>query len=275
MSGFAPKRQFSQNFLTDPNTADKIVSALDASPSDCVIEIGPGTGALTNRLVKSGAHITAVDVDQRSIDHLRVEPWSKSPLLTLLHADILSLNVDRVCGGGAEGVNGAYVRKVIGNIPYAITSDILFWLFSQRRQLERAVIMMQREVAQRLVAEPRSKEYGVLSIAAWYASEPKILFHVKPGSFFPKPSVTSSVVLFRFRQTNVIDVEMEDFMAFVRGAFSQRRKVLSNSLRTYAQGRTMPDVDSCGGVDLSRTRAEELTPMQLYDVFRSIQGAAL
>ncbi len=282
MSGFAPKRQFSQNFLTDPKTADKIVAALDAAAPDCVIEIGPGTGVLTHRLLKTGAHIVAVDVDQRSIDHIRAEPWAKSPLLHTMLADVLTLDIRSVCGKGheaqgrgreAQGSQVTSASKVIGNIPYAITSDILFWLFEQRSHLERAVIMMQREVAQRLVAEPRTKEYGVLSVAGWFASEPKILFHVKPGSFFPKPSVTSSVVLFKFRQTDPVDASMADFMAFVRGAFSQRRKVLSNSLRTYVQGRSPSDLAASGGVDLARTRAEELTPMQLFDVFSSIRAS--
>lgn len=264
MSGFAPKRQFSQNFLTDPRTADKIVEALEASASDCIIEIGPGTGVLTQRLVKTQAHITAVDVDQRSVDHIKAQPWAKSPLLNLLLTDVLTLEVGTVC-------NAPTTSKVIGNIPYAITSDILFWLFAQRRQLERAVIMMQREVAQRLVAEPRSKEYGILSVASWYAAEPRILFHVKPGSFFPKPSVTSSVVLFKFRPTDPIQATMDDFMVFVRAAFSQRRKVLSNALRSYAQGRPLTG-SAVGGVDLGLTRAEELAPMQLYRVYQAIRG---
>lgn len=271
MSGFAPKRQFSQNFLTDPKTADKIVASLDAVAGDCVLEIGPGTGVLTQRLVKTGARLVGVDIDARSIEHVRMQEWAKSPLLTLLLADVLTLDVRSVCTGAH---NGAAVRKVIGNIPYGITNDILFWLFDQRRQLERAVIMMQREVAQRMVAEPRSKEYGILSVAAWFAAEPKILFHVKPGSFFPKPSVTSSVVLFKFRPTEPVDATMEDFMGFVRAAFSQRRKVMSNSLRTYLQGRVLKDSIEGIGVDLSRTRAEELTPLQLFAVYSSIRAQA-
>ncbi|MDZ4746320.1 MAG: 16S rRNA (adenine(1518)-N(6)/adenine(1519)-N(6))-dimethyltransferase RsmA [bacterium] len=268
MSGFAPKKGLSQNFLTDPKTADKIVKSLEATAGDAILEIGPGTGVLTQRLIKTGANIVGVDVDQRAIDHVKAQAWASSPLLTLTQADVLTLQLRNVFPRRDITAVG---RKVIGNIPYSITSDILFWLFEQRKDIERAVIMMQREVAQRLVAEPRSKEYGVLSIASWFASETKILFHVKPGSFFPKPAVTSSVVLFRFRREDPIDATMGDFMAFVRASFSQRRKVLSNSLRTYLQGdnRATALVE---GVDLGRTRAEELTPMQLFDVYRSIRN---
>jgi 16S rRNA (adenine1518-N6/adenine1519-N6)-dimethyltransferase len=285
MSGFAPKRQYSQNFLTDPKTADKIVAALEPTPGDCVIEIGPGTGVLTQRLIKSGASITAVDVDARSIEHLKTEPWAKSPLLQVLLADILTIDVQRICP--------ASTTKVIGNIPYAITSDILFWLFEQRRHVDRAVIMMQREVAQRLVAVPRTKEYGVLSVASWFAAEPKILFHVKPGSFFPKPSVTSSVVLFRFRDKDPVEAGMEEFMTFVRSAFSQRRKVLSNSLKSYLHtnghnvsptlvkaGEADSEQPKAGEskmdlltqpLDLAKTRAEELSPMQLFDLYQQLR----
>lgn len=265
MSGFAPKKQFSQNFLTDPKTADKIVAALEAESGDCVVEIGPGAGMLTQRLVRTGAHIHAVEIDARAAAHIAAEPWSKSPLLEVHLTDILNLKVEQICGEGE-------CAKVIGNIPYAITSDILFWLFEQRRTVKRAVIMMQREVAQRLVAQPRSKEYGVLSVATWFASEPKILFHVKPGSFFPKPSVTSSVVLFQFRTADPIAITMSEFMGFVRAAFSQRRKVLSNSLKSYISMQSLPEGAGQTSINLGTTRAEELSPLELFDVYQSLRA---
>ena len=131
-------------------------------------------------------------------------------------------------------------------------------------------MMMQREVARRCVAQPRTKEYGVLRVAAWLYSEAKILFHVQPGSFFPRPDVTSSVVRFHLRESPAANVDPIAFMSFVRAAFSMRRKVMSNALQDW--GRRMSiDVRTCGeigGHDLTKTRAEELSPEQLAELYR-------
>lgn len=274
MSTFAPKKRFSQNFLTDPGTASRIVAAVEAVEGDHVIEIGPGTGVLTQRLLGGPlSRLVAVDIDQRAIDHVVAQPWAKNDRFRALHSDILKVDPATVW----PGVSGHRV-KVIGNIPYAITSDILFWLFDHRRTISRAVIMMQREVARRCVGQPGTKEYGILAVATAFAARAKVLFHVQPGSFFPRPDVTSSVVLFEFREADPFDVDMATYMNFVRAAFSQRRKVLANSLAEWC-GRTLGvsirDLAREGGpFDLARTRAEELSPEELYRCWKHLVDKA-
>ncbi len=265
--GLAPKRRFSQNFLTDQRTAQKIAEALQIRDGDHVLEIGPGTGALTKWLARSEASsILAVDLDERAIARVSTEPWVDHKRMVFQLQDVLQV---RLAQAFSEVVPGH--RCVIGNIPYAITSEILFWLFDQRAEMRTAVIMMQREVARRCVAQHGSKEYGILSIASWYASTPKLLFQVQPGSFFPRPDVTSAVVRFEFRDRSPLDIEFEPFMAFVRAAFSQRRKVLSNALSSWWSGPASELRTTVAGVDLSTARAEQLTPQQLGAICIELQ----
>lgn len=272
MSGFAPRKQFSQNFLTDPRTADKIVQSLNSVDGDVVLEIGPGTGVLTQRLLRTpSAAILAVDLDPRAIEHLRQQPWAQDKRLEVREGD--ALRVDPA----SEWLNVPREhRAMIGNIPYSITSDLLFWALENYRSTSRVVMMMQREVARRCVAQPRTKEYGVLRVATWLYSDAKILFHVQPGSFFPRPDVTSSVVRFHLREHPAADVDPVAFMSFVRAAFSMRRKVMSNALQDW--GRRMNiDVRTCGvlgGYDLTKSRAEELSPEHLAELYRLLLTTA-
>lgn len=258
MSGFAPRKRFSQNFLTDPGTADKIVAALEIVPGDVVIEIGPGKGMLTERLVaSSAARIIAVDVDERAIEHCRTLPWASDPRVEFVCADFLTLDLAALFSPSTRTA-----CKVIGNIPYSITSDILFRLFEIRKVAGRAVIMMQREVARRLVADLGTKEYGILTVATTLAGAARLLFHVKPGSFFPRPDVTSSVVRFDLDDSDRFGVAMDEFMPFVRALFSQRRKVLVNALEHFCQQHlgisARSRVGSTGPIDIEKRRAEEL-----------------
>lgn len=274
MTAFAPKRRFSQNFLTDPRTADAIVQALDLKATDHVLEIGPGTGMLTQRLAASPARrIVAVDVDPRAVDHVRSASWAAGGRVETFVSDVLLVKLSELFAGvPSQSV------KVIGNIPYAITSEILFWAFAQRRDLARCVLMMQREVARRCVADKGSKDYGILSVATWYASTPSLLFHVKPGSFFPAPTVTSSVVRFDMRPDDPLPLDMTPYMEFVRAAFQQRRKVLSNSLDDYCRktwgGSIKALVTDHMVIDPRYRRAEELSPQQLFDLWQALATTA-
>lgn len=274
MTAFAPKRRFSQNFLTDPRTADVIVQALELKDGDHVLEIGPGTGVLTQRLAASPAtRIVAVDVDPRAVDHVRAASWAARGRVEAIESDVLRIDLAELFSGvPRESV------KVIGNIPYAITSDILFWVFGQRQALTRCVLMMQREVAKRCVADKGSKDYGILSVATWYASTPKLLFNVKPGSFFPAPTVTSSVVRFDMRSADPLPLSMSPYMDLVRAAFQQRRKVLSNGLESYCKatwGVSIKElVSDVMLIDPRRRRAEELSPQELYDLWNALATAA-
>jgi 16S rRNA (adenine1518-N6/adenine1519-N6)-dimethyltransferase len=274
MKAFAPKRRFSQNFLTDPGTADKIVGALEITAGDHVLEIGPGTGVLTQRLAASAAMaVIAVDVDPRAVDHVRQAPWSKGGRVDVRERDVLTIDPSEIMPSCDR-----QHRKVIGNIPYGITSDILFWLFGARKHVGRGVIMMQREVAKRCTATKGTKEYGILAVATWFASEAKLLFTVKPGSFFPAPDVTSAVVRFDLREADPLPVDMEVFMGFVRSAFGQRRKVISNGIDMYCRqrwGRGIRDLVHQGlPVDPTKRRAEELAPDELYALWASLDRRA-
>lgn len=275
MSGFAPQRRFSQNFLTDPSTADKIVAALDIQPGDVVMEIGPGKGMLTQRLAASAAaKIVAVDLDPRAIEHCQRQDWASPSRVEFIQADALTVDLASIFVGTEPSA-----RKVIGNIPYSITSDILFWLFQHRARIGRAVIMMQREVARRCVADKGTKDYGILRMATQLASQASLLFHVKPGSFFPRPDVTSSVVRFMMHPADPYEVPMEEIMPFIRAAFSQRRKVLVNALESYCAqtlGTSARElVRKHRGqlrLNIETVRAEECTVEQLIGLYTDLRG---
>lgn len=261
--GFAPKRQFSQNFLTDVGIARNIVNQLNIVRGDCVLEVGPGKGALTKLLLETEAlAVHAVDVDQRALDYLAHQEWASGPRVVCSLRDALTVDM---ADSFPDAVRSH--RKIIGNIPYSITSELLFWAFSQYCNVSRVVFMMQREVAKRCAAQPGTKDYGILSVASWLYSEPKIAFHVQPGSFFPRPEVTSSVITFSMRQRLPMNLPDGLFMEFVRGAFSQRRKVMSNALGAWSGRHNIPVRREAASIDLTRTRAEELQPERLASVF--------
>ena len=265
----APKKSYSQNFLTDGRTAGRIASQLEAGPNDAVIEIGPGTGALTEHLLQGeAAKIVAVELDPRSVEALTDLVDSHHPRLAVLEGSILDIHPE-----GVIGDTDKEHRLVIGNIPYNITSEILFWIFQHRSSIKRAVIMMQREVARRCVAVPGSKDYGILSVATWYASSAQLAMIVQPGSFFPRPKVTSAVVRFDLRSEPPTSAPFEPFMAFTRAAFGQRRKVLTNALKTWAAAHQVDLTHPTGeGIDLSKTRAEQLSPVQLANIFVELEA---
>lgn len=241
-----PKKSLGQNFLRDPNTIRKIADAVEAPPGAPVVEIGPGTGAMTAELLARYPQMVALEVDERAVAHLK----TTLPGLDVRHADVLEADWNALA---AEKGGPLYV---VGNLPYYITSPILFGLVDARAAVREAVVMMQLEVAERLVALPRTKAYGILSVVLQRYADVKLLFRVPPTVFYPRPDVTSAVVRISFRADAPPPSEAEDrFRAVVRAAFNQRRKTLHNSLSawTRAQGIVLPE-------DLAKRRAEELTP---------------
>jgi 16S rRNA (adenine1518-N6/adenine1519-N6)-dimethyltransferase len=304
----APRKDLGQNFLRDANIARNIVRALDAGANDVIVEIGPGEGALTKLLMESSAaDIVAVEYDKRAVEMLeekfeKAQNMNGRPVFTLLSADIRktaldTLPIDWTRPEIAENLASETsiplqqkTLKVIGNIPYYITSDILFWIFDEWARLliagkpapERAVIMMQKEVAQRIVAKKRTKEYGILSIASLLVSEPKMLFQVSPQCFFPPPNVTSAVVEFRMK-SSVNDAEaFTHTQPLVRAAFNQRRKMLSNALHTTLTNLCAHRTDITPqaiitlaeerGLSYFRQRAEELTPQDFITLSGFLRG---
>jgi 16S rRNA (adenine1518-N6/adenine1519-N6)-dimethyltransferase len=255
----AAKRSLGQNFLTDKGKAEKIAMLMEAHTGDQILEIGPGCGDLTKYLLQTKAHVHAIELDPRALEVLDDELGSH-PLLTLEHGDFLKFPLKEYAQKFIVEENEIYkpTLKVAGNIPYYITSEILFRLFEQADVLERAVIMMQKEVAERICAQPRTKEYGILSIAARFVSKPSIALKVPAGCFTPKPSVDSSVVVFDFTKRSVDIDQYKRIQPLVRAAFGQRRKMLSNALKSYTQSIEQEVPDSIKA--MLQRRAEELLP---------------
>jgi 16S rRNA (adenine1518-N6/adenine1519-N6)-dimethyltransferase len=253
-----PKKSLGQHFLRDPNTIRKIAAAVGAPEGAPVVEIGPGTGALTEELLRHYADLTAVEVDERAVEHLR----DAFPDLDVRHTDVLDVDWAALAEEKGEAL------WVVGNLPYYITSPILFALLDARRHLRRAVVMMQKEVAERLVAVPRTKAYGILSVQLQLLASPTLLFDVSRHVFHPKPDVTSAVVALDFDAPDDLGVDPERLRHAVRTAFNQRRKTLRNSLRpiTSQTGHDVPP-------DLAGRRPEALEPAEFLGLTRAIFGA--
>ena len=216
-----PKKSLGQNFLRDENVARNIVDSLHLRKDDLVVEIGPGQGALTKYLVGRCSSLVAVEVDERAVDLLH-ESFGES--VTVVHADVRTVSLRPFTEPGGKRL------RIVGNIPYNITSEILFWMFDQHELIEDATLMVQLEVARRFVAAKATKDYGILTVSVEYYTEPELLFKVSRNSFFPKPSVDSAVVRFRFREQPA-PCDQRLFKAVVRSTFGKRRKTLRNGLR--------------------------------------------
>ncbi len=225
--GYEPKKSLGQHFLHDMNIARKIVAELAPDTEDTVLEIGPGQGVLTALLAETGASIIAADIDQRSIAWLREKfPAEAFPRLELLHADILAMDLVEL-----RARSGAPLR-LIGNLPYNITSQILFRIFESPSAVRDAVFMMQREVADRIVSSHGGKEYGILSVMTQLHAKVRRCFHVSPNVFVPKPNVWSSVVHFEFHDTLLAEIKNYSFFrTLVKTTFGKRRKTIANALR--------------------------------------------
>lgn len=216
---FRKKKSLGQHFLNDNVIIHKIADAVGAGPGDRVIEIGPGTGALTKTLATMYEDLHAIEIDQRAVEVLKAEIEG----ITIHEQDVLKVNWN-------ELIDAEKKNYVVGNLPYYITSPILFGLFDERQLFEEAVVMMQKEVAERLVADPSSKDYGILSVQTQLFCSPEILFDVHRSAFTPPPKVTSSVVKLRFDKPE-LSCSDKTVKRVVRTAFNQRRKKLSNSLK--------------------------------------------
>lgn len=257
---FRPRQSLGQNFLRDPNMADKIVEVLEA-PSDAhVVEVGAGTGVLTERLAATYDTLTALEIDERAVEVLR----QKLPA-----ADVRQVDVRETDWAALTDEKGGPL-SIISNMPYYLTSPLLFSLLEQRHVLAEAVLTMQREVAERLVAEPRTKAYGVLSVLLQLFAAPEFLFTVPPQVFAPQPDVTSAVVRLRFgREEEPGDLGLDDVRRYVRAAFNQRRKMLRNSLSTWTKDQNVELPHDWG-----RKRAEALTPEEFATLARYLNAHA-
>lgn len=216
-------KKLGQNFLIDENVVHQIVAAAELSEADTVLEVGPGIGTLTQGLAESKARVVAVELDTRLLPVLATT-LNGYDNVRVVHGDILKVNIMEVIGAPSF--------KVCANLPYYITTPIIFALLEKRLPMERLVAMVQKEVAERMAAQPGGKEYGALSVAIQYYTEPKIAFIVPPTSFIPAPAVDSAVIVCKRREKPPVEVCDEGlFFRVVKAAFSLRRKMLSNSLK--------------------------------------------
>ncbi len=264
MEKITPKKSLGQNFLIDKNISNKIISSLELSENDTVLEIGPGTGALTSLLLDEKINLTAVEIDKRAVEVLTNQfPSEIFPNLKIINQDIRDYNFE----GGESKI------KVIGNIPYYISADILFFLFENSLNISRAVIMVQKEVAQRVCGKSGTKDYGILTIAAAFSSIARIAFDVSPNCFFPKPKVTSSILTFDFVNTLPANVKFKSIMKFVKAAFSQRRKTLKNSLKSYLDSieESRRNEFIINNEDILKLRAEALSPKDFIELFLKLK----
>lgn len=244
-------KKLGQNFLIDENIVRNIVAAAELSDKDMVLEVGPGIGTLTQGLAESGASVVAVELDKRLLPVLdtTLEGYDN---VRIVNGDILQVDIMQTVGVDEF--------KVCANLPYYITTPIIFALLEKRLPMERLVAMVQKEVAERMAAKPGGKDYGALSVAIQYYTEPEIAFIVPPSSFIPAPSVDSAVIVCKRREKPPVEVCDEAlFFRVVKAAFSLRRKMLNNSLKNMGiKGEQVAKWLELAGVDGKR-RAETLS----------------
>lgn len=265
------KRSLGQNFLVDPQIQRRIVDALEAGPEDEVLEIGPGTGALTNHLAGSVKRLVAVELDDRLAESL-ARRFQDEPSVEIRHANALDLELEDVTPDPAR-------LKVIGNIPYNITSPLIFWLLERTVRPERIVLMIQKEVADRILASPGTKTYGALSVGVRTVARVERLFNVGRGAFRPAPDVDSTVIRITPLRPPPLEPEEEaDLRVLTRTAFSWRRKQLQKILRSAPEyeldQETTAKVERETGIDLS-LRPESLDPDEFIRLSRGLRAAGL
>ena len=216
-------KKLGQNFLIDEDVVRRIVEAAELSEADTVLEVGPGIGTLTQGLAESGASVVAVELDKRLLPVLATT-LDGYDNVRVVNGDILQVDIMQTVAAPAF--------KVCANLPYYITTPIIFALLEKRLPMERLVAMVQKEVAERMAAKPGGREYGALSVAIQYYTEPEIAFIVPPSSFIPAPAVDSAVIVCKRREKPPVEVcDEELFFRVVKAAFSLRRKMISNSLK--------------------------------------------
>lgn len=222
--GIHMSKKLGQNFLIREDIVNGIVAAAALQPGDAVLEIGPGIGTLTQGLAAAGAQVTAVEIDRKLLPVLD-KTLAGYDNVRVLHADILKVDISQEMQGQAF--------KVVANLPYYITTPIIMGLLEQKLPISVLVTMVQKEVAERMVARPGTKDYGALSVAVQYYTQADIVFAVPPSSFMPPPAVDSAVIRCVVREKPPVEVNDEKlFFRIVKAAFSQRRKTLLNALKS-------------------------------------------
>lgn len=246
--GIRPRRRLGQHFLAAMPTTEKIAVAFDVRPDDVVLEIGSGFGIMTAILSRKCKHVFAVERDSRLIEIAQKE-FGLLKNVTWIESDILGLDLQTVAGAGL---------RVIGNLPYNISSPVIFWMIENRAKISSAVVMLQREVAQRITAPPDCKDYGVLSVLLRAFANCKKLFDISAASFIPPPEVVSSVIKIDFDQNAIASIDWPRLKTVVKAAFGRRRKTLRNALiGVLAPAKEVDSLLDAAGID-GRRRPETL-----------------
>ena len=251
-------KKLGQNFLIKRGIVDEIVHAAELTPGEPVLEVGPGIGTLTQGLAQSGADVTAIELDRRLLEVLDTTLASYDNV-RIIHGDVLKLDV--------PSIMNHKTFKVVANLPYYITTPIIMSLLESKLPIERLVVMVQKEVALRMVAKPGTKDYGALSVAVQYYTEPDIMLDVPPKSFLPAPAVTSSVIRCVLRDKPPVDVIDEKlFFRVVKAGFAQRRKTFANTMKTTGLSKDrIEELLAKANIDGQR-RGETFTLQEFADV---------
>lgn len=251
-------KKLGQNFLIKRGIVDEIVHVAELTPGEPVLEVGPGIGTLTQGLAQSGADVTAIELDRRLLEVLDTTLASYDNV-RIIHGDVLKLDVPSIMNHKPF--------KVVANLPYYITTPIIMSLLESKLPIERLVVMVQKEVALRMVAKPGTKDYGALSVAVQYYTEPDIVLDVPPKSFLPAPAVTSSVIRCVLRDKPPVDVIDEKlFFRVVKAGFAQRRKTFANTMKTTGLSKDrIEELLAKANIDGQR-RGETFTLQEFADV---------
>ena len=259
------QKKFGQNFLIDSNILEHIVDAADVTEDDCVLEIGPGIGTMTQYLCERAREVVAVEIDKNLIPIL-ADTLSSYQNVTVINEDILKVDINKI----AQEKNQGRPIKVVANLPYYITTPIIMGLFESHVPLDSITIMVQKEVADRMQVGPGTKDYGALSLAVQYYAKPEIMLTVPASCFMPRPNVDSAVIRLTRYQEPPVCAQNEKFMFdIIRASFNQRRKTLVNGLSNAPGLRVSKEqvVEALEEMELSATiRGEALTLEQFANL---------
>lgn len=251
------QKKYGQNFLIDTNVLNRIIAAAEITGEDCIVEIGPGIGTMTQYLAENAREVVAVEIDKNLIPILE-DTLSAYDNVTVINGDILKLDIGKLVGEK----NGREPIKVVANLPYYITTPVIMGLFESHVPLKSITVMVQKEVADRMQVGPGTKDYGALSLAVQYYAKPEIVAHVPPNCFIPRPNVGSAVIrLTRYEEPPVLVEDESKMFSLIRASFNQRRKTLVNGL--------------CNAVDLNLSREQVMEALEKMELPPAIRGEAL
>ncbi len=254
---FAFQKKFGQNFLIDPHVLDKIIKAAGVTKDDCVLEIGPGIGTMTQYLAEAARKVVAVEIDTHLIPILE-ETLKDYDNITVINDDILKVDIKQL----TDQYNNGKPIKVVANLPYYITTPIIMGLFEGGVPIDNITVMVQKEVADRMKVGPGSKDYGALSLAVQYYAEPYLVANVPPNCFIPRPNVGSAVIRLTRHKEPPVQVEDSKLMfRLIRASFNQRRKTLQNGLNNSPE--------------ISYTKEQIAAAIESLGVSPTIRGEAL